>query len=230
VYPIPGHNIALATLGGLALWLGWFGFTAGRGMRADGEVIAHIALTTNLGAAGGVASSTALGWILLRKPDLGMIINGALGGLVAVTGSCAWIAPGAGLLVGLVGGVLVVAAVIAFDRLHLDDPVGALSVHLVNGVFGTLALGLLADPAYARGGLAPPPGLLYGGGLGLLGTQLLGILVVAGVAFPVSLAVWHGIRATVGLRVAPEDELMGLDVSEMGMEAYPHDSVITAAG
>jgi Amt family ammonium transporter len=230
VYPIPGHNMALATLGGLVLWLGWFGFTAGRTLEADAGAIAHIALTTNLGAVGGAAAATLVAWSLLRKPDLGMMVNGGLAGLVAVTGSCAWIAPGAGLLIGLVGGTLVVLGVIAFDRLHIDDPVGALSVHLVNGVFGTLAVGLFAHPRYLTVGAAPSPGLLYGGGIGPLAAQLIGAAVIAATVLPVSLAVWHAIRLTIGLRVAPEDELLGLDVSEMGMEAYPHDSVAIAAG
>ena len=230
VYPIPGHNVALAALGGLILWLGWFGFTPGRTMAVDGAAISHIALTTNLGAVGGVASSTVVAWLLLRKPDLGMMINGGLAGLVAITGSCAWVSPGAALLIGLAGGALVVVGVMAFDRLHVDDPVGALSVHLVNGVFGTLAVGLFANPVYLTGEGAPSPGLLYGGGIAPLGAQLVGVGVVAATVFPVSLGVWHVIQRTIGLRVAPEDELLGLDVTEMGMEAYPSDSVAIAAG
>ncbi len=230
VYPIPGHNMALATLGGLILWLGWFGFTAGRTMVADGGAIAHVVLTTNLGAIGGVVSSTLVAWLLLRKPDLGMMINGGLAGLVAVTGSCAWVSPAGALLIGLIGGVLVVLGVMAFDRLHVDDPVGALAVHLVNGVFGTLAVGLFANPAYLTERGTPLPGLLYGGGIAPLLAQLIGAGVIAATVFPASLVAWHAIRQTVGLRVAPEDELLGLDVTEMGMEAYPHDSVAIAAG
>jgi Amt family ammonium transporter len=230
VHPIPGHSMALATLGGLVLWLGWFGFTPGRTMSADAGAISHIAMTTNLSAAGGVLASMLVAWVLLRKPDLGMMINGALAGLVAITASCAWVSPGAALVIGLTGGVLVVLGVLGFDRLHIDDPVGALSVHLVNGVFGTLAVGLFANPAYVGQVGAPAPGLLYGGGFGPLAAQLMGVLVVAATVFPVSLGIWYAIKRTIGLRVAPEEELIGLDVTEMGMEAYPHDSVSAAAG
>ncbi|MBM3498416.1 MAG: ammonium transporter [Armatimonadetes bacterium] len=229
VHPIPGHSMTLATLGGLILWFGWFGFTSGRAMAADGEAISHIGFTTNLGGVGGAVGATFVAWSLLRKPDLGMMINGGLAGLVATTGACAWITPGAALLTGAMGGVLVVLGVIVFDRLHLDDPVGALSVHLVNGVFGTLAVGLFAHPAYLPAAGDPKPGLLYGGGIAPLGAQLMGTGVIALTVFPASLLVWHAVRRMVGLRVAPEDELIGLDVSEMGMEAYPHDSVIVSA-
>jgi len=230
VHPIPGHNMALATLGGLILWLGWFGFNPGSTMAANGGEIARIAMTTNLAAAAGIASSTIVAWAVLKKPDLGMIVNGALAGLVAVTAPCAWVSPGGALVIGLVAGALVVLGIVAFDRLHVDDPVGALSVHLVNGVFGTLAVGLFAHPLYATGDGAPQPGLLYGGGFAQLLAQLAGVLAVGAVVFGVSLGLWYLIRLTAGLRVGPEEELQGLDVTEMGMEAYPHDSVAASPG
>ncbi len=230
VHPIPGHNMALATLGGLILWLGWFGFNPGSTMAANGAEIARIAMTTNLAAAAGIASSTIVAWAVLKKPDLGMIVNGALAGLVAITASCAWVSPGGALMIGLVAGALVVLGVVGFDRLHIDDPVGALSVHLVNGVFGTLAVGVFAHPAYATGDGAPQPGLLYGGGFAQLLAQFAGVIVVGAAVFGVSLGLWHLIRLAAGLRVSAEEELQGLDVTEMGMEAYPHDSVVASPG
>ena len=187
-------------------------------------------MTTNLAAAAGIASSTIVAWAVLKKPDLGMIVNGALAGLVAITAPCAWVSPGGALVIGLVAGVLVVLGIVAFDRVHVDDPVGALSVHLVNGVFGTLAVGLFAHPLYATGEGAPQPGLLYGGGFAQLLAQLAGVLAVGVAVFGISLGLWYLIRLTAGLRVGPEEELQGLDVTEMGMEAYPHDSVAASPG
>ena len=138
VHPMPGSNLSLATLGTFILWLGWFGFNPGSTMAADAEAIAMIALNTNLAAAAGCLAATAVAWIALGKPDLSMILNGTLAGLVAITAPCATVNAGSAILIGLIAGVLVVYAVLFFDRVKVDDPVGALSVHLVNGVFGTL--------------------------------------------------------------------------------------------
>ena len=151
VNPIPGHNMSTATLGALILWLGWFGFNPGSTMAADAGAIARIALTTNTAAAAATLTATLTAWVLLRKPDLSMILNGTLAGLVAVTASCAYISVTSSLIIGLIAGVLVVLAVIMFDKLKLDDPVGALSVHLVNGVFGTLAVGFSRRTGLRRG-------------------------------------------------------------------------------
>ncbi len=221
--PMPGHNVSLATLGGFILWLGWFGFCAGRTMTADGERIAHVVMTTNLSAAASTLAAVSLAWAVLGKPDFGMTINGTLGGLVAITASCAYVSPGGAIAIGAIAGALVVGGILGFDRLRIDDPVGVLSVHLLNGVFGTLAVGLLASPAAPLREDSPGPGLLYGGGLGSLLTQGLGVLAVGAFVFVVSLAVWQLLRVTLGLRVGPAEELQGLDVTEMGMEAYPHD-------
>lgn len=221
--PMPGHNMALATLGGFILWLGWFGFCAGRTMVADPERIAHVVMVTNLSAAASTLAALSVAWWVVGKPDLGMTLNGTLGGLVAITASCGYVTPAGAFVVGLIAGVLVVVGILGFDRLHIDDPVGVLSVHLVNGIFGTLAVGLLASPNVPWRDDTPGPGLLYGGGPGLLLAQCWGVVVVGAFAFLVSLAVWQLIRVTVGLRVGPAEELQGLDVSEMGMEAYPHD-------
>ena len=146
VNPIFGHSMSMVTLGGLILWFGWFGFNPGSTMAVgDGSAIAHIAVTTNTAAAMAILSSTLVSWLIQKKPDLSMIINGALAGLVAITAPCAFVGVGSAAVIGLIAGVLVVLAVLMFDRLKIDDPVGALSVHLVNGVFGTLAVGLFAQ-------------------------------------------------------------------------------------
>lgn len=210
---IPGHNIALATLGGFILWLGWYGFNPGSTMAANGEAIAHISLTTTMAAAAGVAAATAYAWFRLGNPDLSMIINGCLAGLVAVTAPCDGVSIPGSVLIGLVAGVLVVEAVLTFDRLHIDDPVGALSVHLVNGIWGTLAVGLFNTDT----------GLFYGGGAAQLITQFTGVAAVGACAFTASLILWAAVKAVLGLRVTPEEEYLGLDKSEMGLEAYPED-------
>ncbi|MDO8426258.1 MAG: ammonium transporter [Deltaproteobacteria bacterium] len=217
VNPIPGHNMALATLGALILWLGWFGFNPGSTMAADAGAIARIALTTNMAAAAATLTATITAWVLLGKPDLSMILNGTLAGLVAVTAPCAYISVPSSIIIGLVAGVLVVMAVIMFDKVRLDDPVGALSVHLVNGVFGTLALGLFAEDRFMPG--TTGNGLFFGSSK-LLFSQIIGIAGVAVFAFTVSIAAWYIIKAVFGLRVSEEEEMEGLDIGEHGVEAY----------
>lgn len=223
IHPIPGHSMPLATIGVFVLWLGWFGFNPGSTMALDPEAIARIAVTTNSAAAAGLLSSTIVAWLMLGKPDLSMTINGCLAGLVAVTAPCAYISVGSSLIIGTVAGAIVVLAVLAFDRLRLDDPVGALSVHLVNGVFGTLAVGLFAEGRFIPG--TTGDGLFFGGGAALLLRQALGALVVGLFTFGVSMAVWAAIRATLGVRVSAEEEIEGLDVGEHGMSAYPEFAV-----
>jgi ammonium transporter, Amt family len=219
---MPGHNMSIATLGCLILWIGWFGFNPGSTMAADPS-IAHIALTTNLaGATGGIAA-TATAWIVLGKPDLSMVINGILAGLVAVTASCPWIGTFSAAVIGIVAGIIVVFAVSFFDSLQIDDPVGAVSVHLVNGTWGTLAVGLFANPekiGYEAGKAGPLAGLFFNGGFAQLGAQLLGILTVGGFVVLTSTIVWYALQATLGIRVSPEEEFEGLDIGEHGMEAY----------
>jgi Amt family ammonium transporter len=217
-----------AALGVFILWLGWFGFNPGSTMAAmDGTAIAHVLVNTNIAAATGALGATAAAWILLGKPDLSMILNGCLAGLVAVTAPCAFVTIPSGALIGLIGGVLVVVGVLAFDKLKLDDPVGALAVHLMNGVWGTLALGIFYDNDVATSiaalatGLTPMQQFLV---------QLKGVLYVAAFALPVSLGFWYAIKFTLGLRVSPEEELEGLDLGEHGMSAYPdfavHDTTL----
>jgi ammonium transporter, Amt family len=210
IKPIPAHNMALATIGTFILWLGWFGFNPGSTMAADVNAIALVALNTNMAAAGGCLSAAAVAWVVLGKPDFSMILNGTLAGLVAITAPCAFVTVPASIVIGLIAGVLVVFAVLMFDKLKLDDPVGALSVHLVNGVFGTLAVGLFATDG----------GLFYGGGASLLVIQLQGVVAIGAFTLVVSAAVWYALKATMGIRVSAEEELQGLDIGEHGMEAY----------
>jgi Amt family ammonium transporter len=215
---IPGHNLTSATLGCLILWLGWFGFNPGSTMAADASAISHILNTTNLAAAAGLLTATVTAWMVLGKPDLGMTINGCLAGLVAVTASCAYVTLPASILIGGIGGVLVVFAVLLFDKMKIDDPVGALAVHLTNGIWGTLAVGLFAVDKIT--GVATGNGLFYGGGFKLLGIQLLGSLSTIVFTLVVSIVFWLIVKALMGLRVSREEEIRGLDIGEHGMEAY----------
>ena len=217
--PIPGHNLSLATIGAFILWLGWFGFNPGSTMAADPGAIAHILVTTNTSAIVAVLTSTITAWLLIGKPDLGMSINGCLAGLVGITAGCAFVGVGSAIIIGAISGVIVVLAVVFFDRMKIDDPVGALSVHLVNGVFGTLAVGLFAQDGIA--GVATGNGLFFGGGFGLLGKQLIGVLATAVFVFPASMLVWVAIKKTIGLRVTLHEEIQGLDIFEHGNNAYP---------
>ncbi|MFQ5668697.1 MAG: ammonium transporter [Candidatus Binatia bacterium] len=220
VNPIPGHNMTAAATGVFVLWLGWFGFNPGSTMAADVNAIAHVCVTTNTAAAAASLSALVTAIILLGKPDLSMILNGCLAGLVAITAPCAFVSVGSSLVIGLIAGFLVVVAVLFFDRIQIDDPVGALSVHLVNGVWGTLAIGLFADAAAAPVS-GPQNGLFYGGGFGQLGAQLLGVIAVGAYTLSVALIAWAIIRAVMGLRVSAAEELEGLDIGEHGNIAYP---------
>jgi Amt family ammonium transporter len=219
IKPIPGHNMSLATLGVFILWLGWFGFNPGSTMGAgDGSAISHIFITTNTAAVAAIITSMFTAWIMLKKPDLSMILNGCLAGLVAITAPCAFVTVPASILIGAIAGVLVVLAVIFFDKVKLDDPVGALSVHLVNGVWGTLALGLFADKAISKA----VGGVDLSGGMSQFIIQLRGVLAVGAFTLIVSLVVWYVIKFTLGLRVTKEEEVEGLDIGEHGNEAYPN--------
>jgi Amt family ammonium transporter len=221
VNPIPGHNMGLVALGGLILWLGWFGFNPGSTMTAT-PVIGHIAVTTNTAAAFGAVVSTIVAWVVLGKPDFTMIVNGTLAGLVAITAPCAVVTVAGAAIIGSLAGALVVFAVLAFDKIKLDDPVGATSVHLVCGVFGTICVGLFAqEDIIAYTAAVCKPGLFYGGGAEQLITQLIGIGSVGLTVLPLSLIVWYALKLTIGVRVSTEEELQGLDIGEHGMEAYP---------
>lgn len=213
---IPGHNMSIATLGCLILWIGWFGFNPGSELAAT-ENVPYIAVTTNLAAAAGGISATITSWLKDGKPDLSMIINGILAGLVAITAPCNAVSYLSAVIIGLLAGIIVVFAVSFFDNIHIDDPVGAISVHLVNGIWGTIAVGIFT---FAENDAGQRLGLIYGGGLGQLGVQLLGILCVGGFTVVFSSIVWFALKSTSGLRVHAEEEIHGLDISEHGMEAY----------
>ncbi len=217
---IPGHNMSLAVIGLFVLWLGWFGFNPGSTMSFQNPSdIMHILMTTNTSAIAAVVTSTITAWIFIGKPDLGMTVNGCLAGLVAVTGGCAYFTIEVSLLIGAIAGVFVVFAVMFFDRIKIDDPVGATSVHLGCGVLGTVFVGLFAKEGVTS--LSTTNGLFYGGGFGLLGTQLLGIVAVGAFTFVASSVVWLILKKTVGIRVSAEEEIAGLDIGEHGNHAYP---------
>ena len=197
---IMGGNIPLAAIGAMLLWFGWFGFNAGSILSADPAATSHVMVTTLLSACAGVVSSMVVSWVITKKPDLTMILNGALAGLVGITAGADVIAPGNAVIVGLVAGALVVVAVLLIDKIKLDDPVGAVSVHLVCGIWGTLAVGLFsADHSF--------------------GVQALGVAYYA-IAFPVALVLFYIIKVTIGVRVHEEEEVIGLDIGEHSMEAY----------
>ena len=206
---IPGHNMSIATLGCLILWIGWFGFNPGSELAAD-TAVPYIALTTNLAAAAGGITATAISWLKDGKPDLSMIINGILAGLVAITAGCDGVSYLGSIIIGAIAGIIVVFSVAFFDSIRIDDPVGAVSVHLVNGIWGTLAVGLFNLES----------GLFYGGGISQLINQTIGILAIGGFTVVFSLVVWLMLKAILGLRVSLKEELQGLDIGEHGMEAY----------
>lgn len=212
--PIPGHSAALGTLGVFILWLGWFGFNPGSQIAAVGssaDAIALIAANTNIAAAAGGVSAMIVHWLVRGKPDLGSTLNGVLGGLVAITAPCAFVSPLAALIIGLVAGPLIVFSTIWLEKLKIDDPVGAVPAHLVNGVWGTLAVGLFAVEG----------GLFAGGGGALLLAQLIGVVACAVWTAGTSFIMFAGIRAVTGLRVSREEEESGLDSYEHGASAYP---------
>ncbi len=224
VNPIPGHNMTSVFTGCFILWLGWFGFNPGSTMGVgDGSDIARIFVTTNMAAAAGAVAAMITAWLMLGKPDYTMIANGCLAGLVAITAPCAWVTVGSAIVIGTVGGVLVVVAVLFFDRVRVDDPVGALSVHLVNGMWGTLAVGLFASGEYGAD-------LLEGGRGALITAQLIGIVAVGAFTFFLSLAGWLVVKAFMGIRVSEEEEREGLDVGEHGNSAYPDFSTVGVFG
>ncbi|QDU94973.1 ammonium transporter [Lignipirellula cremea] len=212
VNPIPGHNIPLAALGVFILWLGWFGFNPGSTTAIGEGSFAKVAVATNLAAAAGAISAMITSWIAFKKPDPSFTLNGALAGLVAITAGCANLEMPMATLTGLIGGVLVVLAVVFFDRLKIDDPVGAISVHGVCGLWGTLAVGLFM----------PVDGLLMGGGAMQFMAQVVGAGAAFLWAFPVSLVIFLALKfSPLGLRVSAEEEVEGLDITEHGMHAYP---------
>lgn len=230
---IPGHNMTAAFIGTLVLWFGWFGFNPGSTMGVAGDggsLAALVAVNTNSAAAAATLTATATAWLWLGKPDIGMTLNGCLAGLVSITACAAYTTVPCAMIIGAIAGVLVICSVIFFDRVHVDDPVGATSVHLVCGIFGTLCVGLfcsadlsttvLNTPFGTAEAGGPSLGLFFGGGTKQLIAQLVGVLMVGAYVVPVSAIAWLTIKAVVGLRVSPQEEIEGLDICEHGNEAY----------
>jgi ammonium transporter, Amt family len=222
--PIPGHNMAFTTLGVIILWFGWFGFNAGSTLSVQFGGLgffAYVALNTNLAAAAGVIGAVVTSWALLKKPDLSMMLNGAIAALVAITAACAFVEPWAALVIGFGAGAIVVVGSRAVEQARIDDPVGAIAAHGMAGVWGTLALGFLAAPDLAGRLATGQGGLLYTGSPAQLGTQALGLLAVGVFTFGASFLVLWAMNTTFGIRSDAEDEEAGLDVSEHGMWGYP---------
>ena len=217
---IPGHNIPLAALGVFILWLGWFGFNPGSTISATGSntaLIAKIAVNTNLSAAAGSIAAMLLVWVMYGKPDASMTMNGALAGLVAITAPCDSVAPVSAVIIGIIAGILVVLGVAFLDKIRVDDPVGAVPVHGMNGVWGTLAVGLFHSEK----------GLFTGGGISQLGVQALGAISIFSFVAVTMGIVFFLIKKTIGLRVSPDEEGEGLDVAEHSMESYPEFRAIS---
>lgn len=220
IHPILGHNMTSAFIGCFILWFGWFGFNAGSTMAANAASMAHIALTTNFAAAAGTLTATFTSWIYTKKPDISMTLNGCLAGLVSITAPCAVVTLNSALAIGAIAGIIVVFAIIFWDKVKIDDPVGATSVHLVCGIFGTLSVGLFGDAATASriAGISALPGL---------GVQLSGVLITGLYAFSASYVLWFILKKTIGVRVDLASEKEGLDLSEHGAEAYPNFQPVT---
>jgi Amt family ammonium transporter len=220
---IAGHNIPLAALGVFILWFGWFGFNPGSTLSVgNGDAIARIAINTNLAAAaGGVAAMFCI-WMTTKKADLSMAMNGALAGLVAITAPCAFVDPVPAIIIGAIGGMLVVGGANLLDKLHIDDPVGAVPVHGLNGIWGTLAIGLFGKESLGLG----MQSLFYGGGFKLLGVQALGSISVTAFVLVSMGIIFILIDKTVGLRVSKDEEYQGLDIGEHGLESYSGFQII----
>ncbi|TGN08353.1 ammonium transporter [Leptospira ilyithenensis] len=211
VYPILGHNMSMAALGVFILWIGWFGFNPGSTTSVDGGSFAAIAVVTHMAGSAGALGAMFTTWLMFKKPDIGLTLNGGLAGLVAITAPCDGVTIGSAVIIGAVAGILVVFSVLFFDKIKVDDPVGAVSVHGICGVWGTLSCGLFNLNT----------GLFYGGGWNQLIVQAIGVGIVFAWAFGTSLLIFLIFKYTLGLRVSEEEELVGLDILEHGNEAYP---------
>ncbi len=209
---IPGSSMPLATIGVFLLWLGWFGFNGGSVLSADPALVSLTLVTTCLAAAAGGLAAMMVSWALSKKPDLSMALNGVLAGLVGITAGADLMAMHSAIVIGLVAGVIVVFSVMWLDRAKIDDPVGAISVHLVCGIWGTLAVGIFGGPDYS------------------VGTQLIGVLAYGATCFLSALLIFGVLKKTIGLRVSEEEEMLGLDLGEHGMSAYPDFSTVSVTG
>ena len=209
IRPILGHNLPLAVIGMFLLWLGWFGFNGGSVLSADPGLVSFVLVTTSLAAAAGIIGAMLTTWVVHKHPDASMVLNGALAGLVGITAGADVVSVLSAIIIGAIAGVIVVFSVEIIDRARLDDPVGAVSVHLTCGIWGTLAVGIFSPD--------------YG-----LGTQLVGVLAYGAVAFPTASLFFFVLRGTLGLRVSEDEERRGLDLAEHNMEAYPDYTIFTA--
>ncbi len=208
IKPIMGHNMPLATIGVFLLWFGWYGFNGGSVLSADPGAVSFVFVTTTLAAAAGVIGAMGTSWIISKKPDLSMILNGSLAGLVGITAGADCISPMYSVVVGLIAGVIVVLAVIQLDKMKIDDPVGAISVHLACGIWGTLAVGIFS-PDYQ------------------LGIQAIGVGAYALFCFVSANIIFQVVKLALGLRVSEEEEILGLDIGEHDMESYAGFQIFT---
>lgn len=213
IHPMPGHSMPLAVIGVFLLWLGWFGFNGGSVLSADPALVSLTLVTTCLAAAAGGLAATVTSWALSKKPDLSMALNGILAGLVGITAGADQMAMNSSLLIGIIAGVIVVFSVVTLDKIRIDDPVGAISVHLVCGIWGTLAVGLFGAKA----------------GMGQLWSQVVGVVAAGIAAFGSAFLFFMVVKAVMGLRVSAEEEIEGLDIGEHGMQAYPDFGPSTVA-
>jgi len=209
IRPILGHNLPLAVIGMFLLWLGWFGFNGGSVLSADPGLVSFVLVTTSLAAAAGIIAAMLTTWTIHKHPDASMVLNGALAGLVGITAGADVVSVMSAVIIGLIAGVIVVFSVEIIDRAKLDDPVGAISVHLTCGIWGTLAVGIFSSDFS-------------------IVTQLIGVLAYGAVAFSAALVIFFVLKATIGMRVTEEEERKGLDLSEHNMEAYPDYTIFTA--
>jgi len=208
IKPILGHNMPLATIGVFLLWFGWYGFNGGSVLSADPGAVSFVFVTTTLAAAAGVIGAMGTSWIISKKPDLSMILNGSLAGLVGITAGADCISPMYSVVVGLIAGAIVVVAVIQLDKMKIDDPVGAISVHLACGIWGTLAVGIFSTDYQ-------------------LGTQAIGVGAYALFCFVSANIIFQVIKLVLGLRVSEEEEILGLDIGEHDMESYAGFQIFT---
>ena len=222
VKPIMGHSMPLVTIGVFLLWLGWFGFNGGSVLSADPGGVSYVLVTTCLAAAAGIVGAMFSSWGLQKKPDLSMVLNGCLAGLVGITAGADVVSVEAAIIIGLICGALAVGSVMMFDKIRIDDPVGATTVHLVCGVLGTLFVGL-----FANGATTTATGASLGYTISL-GTQILGILAYGAACFPAAFLIFFVLKKTTGIRVSEEEEMRGLDIGEHGMEAYSGFQIFTA--
>ena len=212
---IPGHNLPLASVGAFILWFGWFGFNPGSSLGAVGnwELIGSVVVNTFLASASGGIATMIYTYFTYSKIDITMVINGVLAGLVSITAGCNVVGPISAIIIGAIASVLVDLAVVFFDKIKVDDPVGAIAVHGVNGLFGTMAVGFFAIEG----------GLFYGGGISLLVTQILGVITIALFSFTVTFIIMKFLKLTIGARISSDDEEAGIDASSFGVQSYNNE-------